>query len=391
VYPLQLYPELLALPGFDRRELAMDLDLEKKCIQGMPPEDYEPWICLHHRREEQWGRILAHLMRTDPTDLTAIVFDGVDKLQHACWRMIDPRCLPSEPSRWEKHIRELCLEYFRALDRHIAEAVSLAGPDARVLLVSDHGFGPTAEVFYVNVWLAERGHLGWREGTEHDRDGWLTPQRLKTQVELIDWHATRAFAATPSSNGIMIAVSEDGLGPGVAPDEYEAFRARLRAELLAWRDPAGRPVVTAVRTREEAYPGAAAGRAPDLVLTLRDSGFVSVMNAAAPLLPRAEVCGTHRPEGIFIASGPGIAPGETLGDLSILDVAPLVLGWHGIEAPTELEGSVPAPLASTVDGQLAAGSPVSAPAAMTADTHGARDEAADEAVLARLRGLGYIE
>jgi predicted AlkP superfamily phosphohydrolase/phosphomutase len=390
VYPPELYQELLALPGFDRRELAMDLDLEKKCIQGMPPEDYEPWILLHHRREEQWARILFHLMRTDPSDLTAIVFDGVDKLQHACWRMIDPCCLPADPSAWEQHIRGLCLDYFAMLDRHIADAVDFAGADARVLIVSDHGFGPTEEVFYVNVWLAQRGHLRWRDGSGQDRDGWLTPHRLKSQVELIDWHSTRAFAATPSSNGIMIATSDDGVGPGVAPEEYEAFRAHLRAELLAYRDPTGRPVVTAVRTREEAYPGAAAGRAPDLVLTLRDSGFVSIMNADSALAPRSEVCGTHRPEGIFVACGPGIPAGCELDDLSILDVAPLVLAWHGIQAPPELEGRAPLALSSTTVSDVVGDSLVAVAAgAPGPDRDG--DPDADEAVLARLRSLGYIE
>ena len=38
----------------------------------------------------------------------------------------------------------------------LAELVELAGPDATVVLASDHGFGPTREVFYVNSWLERR-------------------------------------------------------------------------------------------------------------------------------------------------------------------------------------------------------------------------------------------
>jgi hypothetical protein len=39
-------------------------------------------------------------------DLTAVLFDGVDKLQHLLWRFIDPAYVPAHPSVWEQNIRE---------------------------------------------------------------------------------------------------------------------------------------------------------------------------------------------------------------------------------------------------------------------------------------------
>ena len=39
---------------------------------------------------------------------------------------------------------------------------------------------------------------------------------------LMDWNKTKAFATTPTSNGIYIVVS-DGTSPGVPAAEYPAF------------------------------------------------------------------------------------------------------------------------------------------------------------------------
>ena len=125
-------------------------------------------------------------------------------------------------------------------------------------------------------------------------------------------------------------------------------------------------------------------------MTLRDGGFVSIMNAEAPLAPRSEVAGTHRPEGILVACGPDIPNGVRIDDVSILDIAPIVLTWHGIRPPASLEGRVPAGLTgwgrhvalATVDAAARGHLPVVA---------GDTEPDADEAVLHRLRSLGYIE
>ena len=44
------------------------------------------------------------------------MFDGVDKLQHLCWRFIDPAFRPAHPTAWEQDMIELCERYFRSLD-----------------------------------------------------------------------------------------------------------------------------------------------------------------------------------------------------------------------------------------------------------------------------------
>jgi predicted AlkP superfamily phosphohydrolase/phosphomutase len=391
IYPPSLYSELMNLPDFNRKELAMDLDAEKKCIQGLQNELYEQWILLHTRREQRWFEVLRYLKQNHPTDLTALVFDGVDKLQHLCWRFIDPALSRKLTSAWEKQIHELCLHYFRQLDEFIADLVTSADRDTRTFIVSDHGFGSTTEIFYLNVWLHKKGYLEWTDQAPLDDHESLTSERLKSHVALIDWRRTSAYALTPSSNGIFIR--REALGDGTE-EEYLQFRQQLMEALLAFRDPAtDEPVVTRIRTREEAYTGKMMHTAPDLLLTLRDGGFVSILNSDTPVKPRSEPSGTHRPEGIFMAAGPGIAQCSNLPSLSILDVAPALLYSLDVPVPEDMEGAVPYAVFTS---EFLAAHPIRLGKSGSSEPEDSGEPfslgpAAEEQLLDRLRALGYLE
>jgi predicted AlkP superfamily phosphohydrolase/phosphomutase len=395
VYPPDLYEELKVLPGFNAKEIGWDMYMERKAIQSMPHEDHEDWIRFHIRREEQWFEISRYLMRHSPCDLTAILFDGMDKLQHLSWPLIDPSLLPMTISAWQQKIRALCLDYFRKLDGFLSDLISIAGRDARVFMVSDHGFGPTWDIFYLNVWLHQQGLLQWGEGgVPMDESEEMFVKRMKTQ--LFDWRSTVAYAPTPSSNGVHIRVSKGPGCPGIPPEDYERFRSKLIASLLAFTDPeSGEPIVKRVMTREEVFSGSQMHRAPDLTLVLRDQGFISILNADSPLKRRKEPKGMHRPEGIFIASGPGIRSSQTQRQLSILDVCPALLYSLGLAIPQDLEGRFPAEVFEPCFlethppriGDVTI--PVHPVAAQPGDNSSSEEEEA--AVLSRLRALGYIE
>ena len=83
------------------------------------------------------------------------------------------------------------------------------------------------------------------------------------------------------------------------------------------------------------------GGAPDLTLRLRDGGLVSILPSEVVLKARSETSGTHRPNGVFVASGPSIRRGTRVSTLSILDVAPTLLHTLGLPLPADLEGRVP--------------------------------------------------
>ncbi|MCC6936053.1 MAG: alkaline phosphatase family protein, partial [Thermomicrobiales bacterium] len=94
-YPPGLFDRLKSLPSFNPRELALDMTLEAKALEGCAAEEYADWIRLHSRREARWSEILRSIMADDDVDLVGVVFDGADKLQHLCWRFLDPAMRPA--------------------------------------------------------------------------------------------------------------------------------------------------------------------------------------------------------------------------------------------------------------------------------------------------------
>jgi predicted AlkP superfamily phosphohydrolase/phosphomutase len=338
-------------------------------------------------------------MREEPADLVGILFDGVDKLQHLCWRFIDPACRPAQPSPWERDMIERCEGYFRALDAMIAELVDLAGPDATVVLASDHGFGPTRDVFHVNSWLEREGYLAWAEG-ESRAEGRVDTDvgfgEMTRHLHALDWTRTLAYAATPSSQGITIVDRVPGTDDPLPVGMRRTITAQLAQALRGVRRPAdGRPLVGEVWTREEAFAGPFQELGPDLSLVLADGGTISILPSDVLVAQRARVHGHHRWEGIFLASGPGIAARIRGDELSIVDVAPLLLHRLDLPVPDDMAGRVPVEILEPDElerrppRRVAARAPGASPPSEAADLELDPDEQAS--VVRRLRALGYVE
>ncbi len=397
VHPESLYPQLKALPGFNVRELAWDFDLEKKAERGVQEEEYESWIEFHIRREKQWFGIVKYLMQHDPSDLTAILFDGLDKICHMGWKFLDPEIFPESPSAWEKKIRNLCLEYFRVLDGFLAEIAELAGSNARIFMASDHGFGPSWEVFRVNTWLHSQGYLIWKELGDLDNKSKESAERLvNSHFVLLDWDKTTAYARSSTSNGIYIRVAKEPGQPGVPAEQYQAFRDELIEKLKTVRDHAtGERIVKRILKKEESFPGSHNGQAPDLTLVMRDHSFVSILDKMPIVCQRPEVEGTHYPEGIFLAQGPGIRTGVTIPQLSIIDVAPSLLYSLGLDIPEDFEGRLPEEIFEQLFLQKhpsVMGEATQPPGTSEHKAKSANMEAEEEEqIYKQLKALGYLE
>jgi predicted AlkP superfamily phosphohydrolase/phosphomutase len=395
VYPAGLYEELKALPGFNARELSWDFENEK-AIQSMPEEEFEPWVRFHTVREKGWFNVLRHVMTAHPADLTAIVFDGVDKLQHGCWRFLDPDLIPAQPNALERRLRDHCLEYFQQLDGFVGEILA-ANPRARVLVVSDHGFGPSMRRFRVNKWLEQQGYLRWQnrpapgDGAEPGAH-----QRWDKQFVAFDPEHTTAFAPSLATNGIHIRVKQRPGDHGIDPQDYSAFRARLVEQLRRIPDPLQPevPLLADVLTREQAFPGEHPERAPDLTLVLRDHGLISIVNAEPAADIRPNPIGTHYPAGILVGYGPGFRSGVKIGRQSIIDVAPTLLHSLGLPIPLDFEGRAVSDLFDPdflANHPIRVGAATQSPDAAAATTSSGMAKGEEAVILDRLRALGYVE
>ncbi len=183
----------------------------------------------------------------------------------------------------------------------------------------------------------------------------------------------------------------------MSPAEYPAFRERLIADLRAFRDPeTGQPVVKEIWTREECFEGPQGSVAPDLTLVFEDGGLVGILPSDHMLSRRPITGGAHRPVGIFGAKGPGLLSGALAQEMSILDVAPIVMHSLGLPVLEEMQGHVPPDL---YEAAVLKSRPVTRVGSANGNGHQPADDALpqvmsredEQAVLERLRELGYIE
>jgi predicted AlkP superfamily phosphohydrolase/phosphomutase len=392
IRPRELFKRIKDKGGFNAREMSTDWELERKAVQGLAEDQLEEWARLHIVRERHWFDILMMLMREEKCDLTGVLFDGVDRLQHLCFHLIDPSTAGQFTSPDALAAHALCVQYFKDVDYYIGEILAAADPEAQIIVASDHGFIRASDtIFYVNTWLEQNGYLRWLDGVAADEDGRVGLNENDELGRMLDWSATTACAFTSSSNGIYIRRADGIGGPGVAVEDYVAFRDKLREGLLAARDPeTGAPLVRDVLIAEVAFPGPHSDKAPDLTLALTDFGFQSVLRSNAVVQRRRAPYGTHHPDGIFIAAGPGTRAGIIEEPLAICDVAATVLYSLGLPIPEDMEGVV---AVAAFDPAYLAANPVVFGAAASVGAASSEDELPPEAeaeIRERLKALGYL-
>lgn len=379
---------------------------------------------------EERARAASHLARSRPWDLFVVVFTALDRVQHAFWQ--EPRA--TEESGDPRQASDIVRQFYALLDAKIGELINAAGPEANVLLCSDHGMGlnPMSNL-YLQPWLESLGLFHPTEASPGGRwqslsnqllrraaaaaDGllskrlrrrimsWLPGGRAKLVNRLhqspCDWSRTQAYGDYIRP-GIWINLRGREPHGIVEPGpEYEALRDRIIKALSACRDAAtDGPIVHGVYRREEVYHGPYLDKAPDIHIDWNydiacsgyryenEAGETITVGDQADMVERRNINGDHRPDGIWLLSGPNIRRGQTLA-ATIADLAPTLLYALGLPIPTDMDGQ---PLTDAFEpGHVAAHPPHKTdPQAGRAAQHAFSTEEAQQ-IEERLRGLGYLE
>jgi predicted AlkP superfamily phosphohydrolase/phosphomutase len=400
------------------------IDLREPYHRG---ENEEAFIKEMLETAEMRAETSLALMNEIDWDFFMVVFRGTDDAL-LLWHLHDP----THPL----HDSDLALRFgngiervYRKIDHYIGKFLDKTGPETNTLIVSDHGGGPVYKAVYLNNWLHKHGWLQFKHqgpvtsgvkgvlrqlGLTRDA-GWKflslqnlarvkklfpslvqwVPQSTPTMAEMVDWERTHAY-----SFGYIgqIYINLQGREPQgiVAPgEEYERLIGQIKEALLAWKDPDdGDPIVDAVYHKDELYSGAYLDRAPDICVIMRDVSYVTQMGqeftAQSSLGPPLHT-GTHRLDGLFMASGQDICPGFELNNASLIDITPTILYLMDLPIPTSLDGQV---LKQAFLPALIKRRPIRYVKAdeirfssFLPERWGAKDE---ELLLEHLKGLGYL-
>lgn len=393
--------------------------------------------CQHQRT-----RYTARLMDDWPDwNLCFPCFTETDRIQHALWHYIDPAEVDQLRSqgRYDDSVRQLVLEFYRQCDADIKVLIEKAGGrNVPVFFVSDHGFGPLRGKVMMNHHFAQQGLLAakqakvrqailmilWRKAYQKALKSvgllkWYKARQSRavtTRVsgaaktiydifyESIDWERTKVYLGSNTEGALYMNVKGRKLygdvDPGIIePEDYLAVRAEIINALKAIRNPdTGRPMLTYVGTREEAYPGKYCDIAPDIVFFFEDGAWLGDFQLGKGAFKPADWktgSGTHRLDGCFLACGPGIARNPGGINTAIWNVTPTLLAYMGLPIPSEMDGRF---IEDAFTDEWKAAHPVkylepgedsgAAGSVSGADVFDSEDQ---EVLVERLRGLGYID
>src|SRR5699024_6948287 len=122
----------------------------------------------------------------------------------------------------------------------------------------------------------------------------------------------------------------------VDPEDVEPLKDELTSALTGFRDDGER--VLDVHDGNDLFPTDA--KSPDLVVEPREGYYVKPSLGSAVLSDPGAHAADHRPDGIFLASGPDIEPGATPENASVVDVTPTVLHAMDAAVPADTDGRV---------------------------------------------------
>jgi predicted AlkP superfamily phosphohydrolase/phosphomutase len=275
--------------------------------------------------------VASHLLQKEPWDLFAMVHMGSDRIQHGFWKFHDPRHHKYEAGNpFENAIKD----YYGRLDEQLGVLVDLAGDDAAVIIVSDHGAKRMKGSFNINDWLLEHGYLTLRQP--------VTEQTAFSE-DLVDWPRTKAWAWGGYYSRIFMNVAGREPQGIIRAQDYETERDELIAAIEAIPDDQGRPMETVAHKAEDIYTGPYVADAPDLLVYFdalhwragQGLGNPSVYSFDTEIGPDDSV---HDFYGIYASIAPGHPESGYQQGLHLMDVAPTVCRLLGIDTPAEMEG-----------------------------------------------------
>ena len=311
------------------------------------------------------------LLENEPWDLAFVTLLTLDRIFHFFWRYHDAED-PTHPRR-SAH-GDTVNEFHRFLDECVGRIVRSAGPDALVLILSDHGHGmrPTLH-FNVNRLLLDNGLLvsritgpkilSPRYHIDRAKDVMLeTLHRLDLEdlsyriARILPWtrKLKKGDFLTERSGNIATASAFGGNNPFGGIDvskkrcaegglDYERVRDTIVTLLLDARDPRGEPVFLWARRREEIYGGPYIDKFPDVLYEMA-AHYGTSWSLYRPLVtvnPRhRKISGGHRKTGVLIA---GPLNGRTVRreHVSPLNIAATVLDVLSSGSPGSEAARVP--------------------------------------------------
>jgi len=439
VYPASLKRELVDHLGRISHDLRFLGNMSTDHRRGQVLAEME-------RIDQQWAAVALYLLEHHPQDVMMFVFMSIDTVQHYFWQYMDRSHFLYDPKA-EPRFGNAVRQVYERLDVMTGRIIEKLPKDTTVFVVSDHGGGPVVDrTVFLNRYLHHLGLLHYRKDENGAGDGRSGLRKIKLKVlqgaysflrsslssrqksilaetfpalrkraELaytsfvdIDWSRTKAFCSEVLASPPNIWINLKGIKPHgiVEREDYSELTDFITTKLLELKDPrTSKPIIARVYRREELFQGPFSDEAADLILDWwsEDSLFSTEPSLAKDRDKPAVIIqehrpsedsvwgGTHRRDGILVASGPALKKAAEIEGAQLIDFAPTLLHLFSLPVPEDMDGRV---LADAFRPEFLTAHPVKAGAASgiseSVSSSGYTDEESAK-VEERLQALGYLE
>jgi predicted AlkP superfamily phosphohydrolase/phosphomutase len=279
-------------------------------------------------------------------DLLVGVIESTDRVQHMMWRLFDSEH-PMYDAALAGKFGDSILRVYRRADQFVGEVLQRVDPGTTILIVSDHGFHSWRKAVNLNTWLVQEGYMvlqtqGVQQPGEKKLDDLFGGGEF---WENVDWSRTRAYAMGLGQIYFNLRGREARgiVSPGA---EARQLADELSARLLTMTDPEdGARIVRSVYKRDDIYSGSYLHNASELQVGMEDGYRVSwqtTLGGSPQGIVYANMkkwSGDHGGYDFATTAGVLIAnkPVNTQSP-SIMDIAPTVLKFFGVQIPAEIDG-----------------------------------------------------
>ncbi len=278
-------------------------------------------------------------------DLLVGVVESTDRVQHMMWRLHDPKHPMYDAGLAEK-FGDSILRVYRRADQLVGEALERIDPGTTVLVVSDHGFHSWRKAVNLNTWLVQQGYMVLQSQSQMPGEKKLEDLFGGGEFwENVDWSRTRAYAMGLGQIYFNLRGREARgiVSPGA---EAKQLADELSARLLTMTDPDdGTRIVRSVYQRDDVYTGEFLHNASELQVGMEDGYRVSwqtTLGGSPPgiVYPNMKKwSGDHggydfaTTAGVLVSNKPFASQTP-----SIVDIAPTVLKFFGLQIPSSVDG-----------------------------------------------------
>ena len=292
------------------------------------------------------AQVILSRIDSDAWDLLVGVIESTDRVQHMMWRLMDP-AHPMYDAALAAKFGDAILRVYRRADQFVGEVMERIDPRTTVLIVSDHGFHSWRKAVNLNTWLVQQGYMvlqspGGAQPGEKKLDDLFGGGEF---WENVDWSRTRAYAMGLGQIYFNLRGREARgiVSPGA---ESKQLADELGARLLTMTDPDdGTQIVQAVYKRDDVYSGEFLQNASELQVGMADGYRVSWQTTlggspAGVVYPNMKKwSGDHGGFDAAATAGVLISSRRVVTETpSIMDIAPTVLKYFGVQVPGDIDG-----------------------------------------------------